>query len=282
MDHYAKRVLKPKISEFSSSLIKEDEKLRDRNAEAQKYFLKLESDKKHMKDSHYQEIGSQIRLSNLKHSFDQTLYDNDKLDMQKNIHDNMQYEKMAQQEKSRKQKMYKDILNYQCQLNQKLRQQGGMTKIEKQINKRELHAYKHYENVPFRMIPGLNNADKFGYYRSPIQKMSTNFSTPNLFYSEEDIIDKNLQSRNSVNSNLTVALNKHHIKNFSHEKVDKSHLSNEYNDHSNINKTNFSRNGVKNLRSRGKNGDLLRNAAGDIIRSGQNYTPNGSPNRESL
>lgn len=123
----------------------------------------------------------------------------------------LEYEDVSRKEKLNKQQMYKDILNYQCQLNKKLKTQGGMTGVEKEMNKRELNAYKHFENNSFGMIPGLNGVSQFMKYKKGGTRMMHNLSA-NLIGGgsqyEEPNFRRHKNSRNAAPTELpNISLN---------------------------------------------------------------------------
>mmetsp|Transcript_20213 Transcript_20213/g.17897 ORF Transcript_20213/g.17897 Transcript_20213/m.17897 type:complete len:164 (+) Transcript_20213:617-1108(+) len=90
---------------------------------------------------------------------------------------------------------YKDILDYQCQLNKRLKDNGGMTQEEKRFNKKQLSAYKKYNHSSFSMIPGLHNNSEFENYKSQGPKIMENYSFDNL---------KVKESRNPTENKLRV------------------------------------------------------------------------------
>lgn len=61
-------------------------------------------------------------------------------------------------EKKARQQQYKDQLDNQKRTKDHMRMYGNMTGIEKQLNKNDLAAFKHYDNKTYAMIPGLNNS----------------------------------------------------------------------------------------------------------------------------
>lgn len=199
--------------------------------------------------------------------------------MQQRVNNNVDYEMLQRQEKARKQQMYKDILNYQCQLNKKLKPQGGMTEMEKQLNKKQLSGYKHMSPADFSMVPGLNSSTQLSYYRSPGSKMNPNMSTPNII-SLESGIDPIMQlpSRNSVNSSLSVLVKDKHVRGLSQEKPYNRPFINEYRDNIPItNQRNGTKDAIRNFKARSRAGEILQSTAGEVMRSSINHSPTGSP-----
>lgn len=280
MDIYADKVLKPRVTQINKSLKEEDHMMAMQNNQLNKHYWDFDQTKKKNLEDHYKDIGAQVRQSTLKKSIDKSLFENDKIDMQQKVANTLDYESMVKQEKAKKQQMYKDILNYQCQLNKKLKTQGGMTKTEKQMNKQQLHAYRNFENASFSMIPGLNDASKISYYRTPAQLVQ-NYSSPDFEYSQRGFSElRNIYSRNSVNDNLGKIIKAQQNRNYSQEKLNPKPLMNDYTDGSMLNgRPNLTKDGMKNLKSRNMSKDILQNTAGEVMRKSNNNTPNGSPNR---
>lgn len=50
------------------------------------------------------------------------------------------------------------MLDLQLQQKQNLQLYGNMTKVEKEINKDELNAYKVFDNKQYALVPGLAHA----------------------------------------------------------------------------------------------------------------------------
>lgn len=60
-------------------------------------------------------------------------------------------------EKKARQIKYKEMLDNQAKTRQNMKMYGNMTGIEKQLNKNDLSAFKHYDNKTYALIPGLNS-----------------------------------------------------------------------------------------------------------------------------
>lgn len=58
--------------------------------------------------------------------------------------------------KKQQQLSYKEMLDQQNQLRNKMRMHGNMTGVEKQLNKDDLTAWKNYDNKQYSMIPGVS------------------------------------------------------------------------------------------------------------------------------
>lgn len=52
---------------------------------------------------------------------------------------------------------YKEALDNQYKTREYMNMYGNMTGIEKQLNKNDLIAFKHYDNKTYALIPGLNS-----------------------------------------------------------------------------------------------------------------------------
>lgn len=71
------------------------------------------------------------------------------------------FDQMLKDDKKKRQEMYRQMLSSQIQYNNGLRAFGNMTKVEKQLNKDDLKAYKKFDNNQYAMIPGISNEKKF-------------------------------------------------------------------------------------------------------------------------
>lgn len=71
------------------------------------------------------------------------------------------FDQMLKEDKKKRQEMYRQMLQSQIQYNNGLRAFGNMTKVEKQLNKDDLKAYKIYDNKQYALIPGINNEKRF-------------------------------------------------------------------------------------------------------------------------
>ncbi|CAI2363409.1 unnamed protein product [Moneuplotes crassus] len=70
---------------------------------------------------------------------------------------------------------YKDILDFQCQLNNKLKKNAGMTKEEKRINKQHLRDFKGYKHSNFSMMPGLHADNQLTSFANAHTKSNLSF-----------------------------------------------------------------------------------------------------------
>ena len=138
MDQYANKVLKPKLEENLKVDNDKEKIILDLQNKQIKSLTSQNSTKRRLITSHYKDVNNQIKQSEFRKSIDKNLYDYDKEDMNQKVTTSLDFDQMARQEKERKKQMYKDILNYQWQLNKKLRSQGGMTKTELEMNKGHL------------------------------------------------------------------------------------------------------------------------------------------------
>ena len=164
MDQYTSNVLKPKISDVSPPVNKNLEDVYNLNQNLDRNLA--DSGRANYKQTQsFDNILPQNGYKDLRHSYDNTISNDAIGNLNTNASSSLDYENITKKDKLSKQQMYKDILNYQCKLNKQLRSQGGMTKTEKRMNKRELHAYKNYENSSFGMIPGLDSFSKFARFK---------------------------------------------------------------------------------------------------------------------
>uniref|UniRef100_A0A7S3NC75 Uncharacterized protein n=1 Tax=Euplotes harpa TaxID=151035 RepID=A0A7S3NC75_9SPIT len=74
---------------------------------------------------------------------------------------------LGKAEKKARQLQYKAALDNQAKTKEHMRMYGNMTGIEKQMNKNDLIAFKHYDNKTYALIPGLNSLTK-----SPSKKVA--------------------------------------------------------------------------------------------------------------
>ena len=73
------------------------------------------------------------------------------------------YMTQAKMQKQEQQKTYNDILSTQIKLkNDIYSRYGTMTENERRFNKRDLSAYKVFENSMTAMVPGINNIPSVG------------------------------------------------------------------------------------------------------------------------
>lgn len=79
-----------------------------------------------------------------------------------------EYEQFA---KKKNMQNYKDMLDQQVNLKNQFKMYGNMSSMEKAINRHDLHAYKHYDNNQYAMVPGVASTKAVpGLFNSPGQK----------------------------------------------------------------------------------------------------------------
>lgn len=278
MDLYTENVLKPLVLEVSKSVKDEDGQINYFSAQANKNAVLGNIAKHREVRNHYQDIGAQAnQRSSLNNTYNKNIFEADKKNVQNQVSNSMSYEMAIKLDKSKKQKDYKDMLNYQCSLNKKLRLQGGMSKQEKKMNKRELNAFKNFKNAQFTMLPGLNDTSKFASQKNLSLMMNPVYSNPDLNRSQREIVyDRSEISRNSIEGNIS--------RNNSQEKSYNLIGSNEYQDVISKNRPALTRESFKQkLASRNnRQGDVLQTSASQILRDHKNMTPMGSQSLKVL
>ena len=71
------------------------------------------------------------------------------------------FDNMLKEDKKKRQEMYRQMLNSQIQYNNGLKAFGNMTRVEKEMNKDDLKAYKRHDNTQYGLIPGINNEKRY-------------------------------------------------------------------------------------------------------------------------
>ena len=117
MDQFTNKVLKPKAEESLKAESNSNEMILNFKNKQDKIFTQQNTEKRRAVNSYYKEVNDQINQSKFRKSIDRSLYDYDKEDMIQKVTTSLDFDQMARQERFRKQKQYKDMLNYQCQLN---------------------------------------------------------------------------------------------------------------------------------------------------------------------
>lgn len=85
---------------------------------------------------------------------------------------NQMMEQVLQDDKKKRQQMYRDLLDTQMQYNRELQGYGNMTDVEKKLNRQDLLAYKNYDNNQYSMIPGVSPQKKIMEDYVPKTKMN--------------------------------------------------------------------------------------------------------------
>lgn len=186
--------------------------------------------------------------------------------MDQRVMSSLDYQAMERMEKAKKQQMYKDILTYQWNLNKNLRNQAGMTKTEKQMNKPQLKAYKNCDSKNVGLVPGLNSSVQFKYSKATGGYTEGILPSSEMPRSQRGLrLEQNQNSRNLMNENLNKVLNQQSFRNFSEVKNRSKPLVSDYSDGSPFQMKGIDSKEIKNLKSRNSMASVLKNTAGNVM-----------------
>ncbi|CAI2360552.1 unnamed protein product [Moneuplotes crassus] len=159
MDRYVEGTRKQQQRQLSEELKLENSR--------QMYNKKLENDfyhqqslRNHKQSQAYETLCAQVKDRNLKNQFTEYVNDMERQNIRQKTIECNNIQKSIHNSTKKRQMMYKEMLKDQIEAKKKLRTNGNMTAVEKQMNRAELKAYKNYDNQLYSFIPGINH-DKF-------------------------------------------------------------------------------------------------------------------------
>lgn len=104
-------------------------------------------------------IGKQLEEKDHKHRLNSHLFSIENEKLKQKVEEIQNVDKQLQNERKKRQLLYKDMLNNQIEFKRRMQKQGNMTSVEKQLNKADLKAFKNNDKNVYSFIPGINHTN---------------------------------------------------------------------------------------------------------------------------
>eukprot|EP00347_Sterkiella_histriomuscorum_P016860 403351572 len=152
--NYNQNVANRQSEKESSELIRQmkDQQLLDQRANHQEQQSSI--NRQQAKNYNSQQLQMQLQQRNALHGLSEKEYQAQEI--QRKAQEAKRLEEEEIQKRKQQQMDYRDMLDQQNKLKQKMKLHGNMTGVEKQMNKDDLIAWKNYDNNQYSLIPGIS------------------------------------------------------------------------------------------------------------------------------
>mgnify|MGYP006278786129 CR=1 FL=1 len=139
MNNYAQQILKSNLKRQMTEKQKEENAIKEQKQKLDNDYLNQLAQRK----AQQQEMNKTIQAQVNEKKNQGKLYNIESQLMKEKAKDIKDLDEQMKNERKRQQIEYKNMLNSQIQFNNKIKLQGNMTAVEKQLNKVDLKAYKN-------------------------------------------------------------------------------------------------------------------------------------------
>jgi hypothetical protein len=164
-------------------------------------------------------IGKQLEEKDHKNKLNSHIFTIENQTLKEKVEEIQNVNRQLQNERKKRQMLYKDMLNNQIEFKKRMSKQGNMTSVEKQLNKADLKAFKNNDKNVYSFIPGVNHTN-FGT-KSGFHKLQSNRSKIDDFERErirrlealgynrgyvgaQGIMNTSMNNRNKHNKSISV------------------------------------------------------------------------------